>query len=347
MVRGTFANIRLKNLMVPGRRGRRHASTCPTGERMAIYDAAERYQRGGHAARRARRQGVRHAARSRDWAAKGTLLLGVRAVIAESYERIHRTNLVGHGRAAAAVQARPERRVARASPGSETLTIRGLAGELRPRQDVTVEVERPDGSRSSLHGHRPPRHAGGDQLLPERRHPADGAAQDAAERRGGPSAAAVPRLIACHGSTDLPRRGADGHRLAVPARGRRASGCSWTPGCSRARRRCACATGRSPSSTRAQVDAIVLTHTHLDHIGRVPRLVKQGFRGPIYCTPPTRELAEVLLLDAAHLQQEDAEYLNRKGLTKHKPALPLFDDDGRGARRCRSSDRAPRPGRRR
>jgi metallo-beta-lactamase family protein len=81
-----------------------------------------------------------------------------------------------------------------------------------------------------------------------------------------------------------------------------------------------------PEFAPAKVDAIVLTHTHLDHIGRVPRLVKQGFRGPIYCTPPTRELAEVLLLDAAHLQQEDADYLNRKGLTKHSPALPLFDE---------------------
>jgi metallo-beta-lactamase family protein len=76
----------------------------------------------------------------------------------------------------------------------------------------------------------------------------------------------------------------------------------------------------------------VVTHTHLDHIGRLPRLVKQGFRGPIYCTPPTVELAEVLLLDAAHLQIEDAEYLNRKGLTRHRPALPLFDEaDARAA----------------
>jgi metallo-beta-lactamase family protein len=81
-----------------------------------------------------------------------------------------------------------------------------------------------------------------------------------------------------------------------------------------------------PEFSPAKVDAIVLTHTHLDHIGRVPRLVKLGFRGPIFCTPPTRELAEILLFDAAHLQQEDAEYLNRKGLTKHKPALPLFDE---------------------
>jgi metallo-beta-lactamase family protein len=81
-----------------------------------------------------------------------------------------------------------------------------------------------------------------------------------------------------------------------------------------------------PPFLPASVSDLVLTHTHLDHIGRVPRLVRQGFRGRIWCTPPTRELAEVLLLDAAHLQQEDADYFNRKKLTKHEPALPLFDD---------------------
>jgi metallo-beta-lactamase family protein len=81
-----------------------------------------------------------------------------------------------------------------------------------------------------------------------------------------------------------------------------------------------------PEYDPASVGWLVLTHTHIDHIGRLPRLVHQGFRGPIFCTPPTRELAEVLLEDAAHLQQEDADYLNRKGLTKHTPALPLFDD---------------------
>jgi metallo-beta-lactamase family protein len=88
--------------------------------------------------------------------------------------------------------------------------------------------------------------------------------------------------------------------------------------------------GFDPSSLRA----VVLTHCHLDHIGRLPRLVKQGLRSPILCTPATRDLAEVLLLDAAHLQEEDAEYLNRKGLTRHAPALPLFDaDDARASLR--------------
>lgn len=82
-----------------------------------------------------------------------------------------------------------------------------------------------------------------------------------------------------------------------------------------------------PCEDPAGVEAVVLTHTHLDHIGRVPRLVKRGFRGPVYCTPPTAELAEVLLMDAAHLQEEDARYYNKKGLTKHKPAKPLFDSD--------------------
>ena len=82
-----------------------------------------------------------------------------------------------------------------------------------------------------------------------------------------------------------------------------------------------------PAFAPESVLSLVLTHTHLDHIGRVPRLVKQGFRGKIFCTPPTKELAEVLLKDAAHLQEEDAAYFNRKGLTKHDPALPLFSEE--------------------
>lgn len=69
---------------------------------------------------------------------------------------------------------------------------------------------------------------------------------------------------------------------------------------------------------------VILTHAHLDHIGFVPRLVKCGFRGKIYATPPTVKMAQLLLMDAAHIQEEDAEYRNRKKLTSHARALPLF-----------------------
>jgi metallo-beta-lactamase family protein len=69
---------------------------------------------------------------------------------------------------------------------------------------------------------------------------------------------------------------------------------------------------------------VVLTHAHLDHCGFLPRLVNQGFRGRVFCTPATAELARIVLADAGHLQEEDAERANRKGYTKHHPALPLF-----------------------
>jgi metallo-beta-lactamase family protein len=75
----------------------------------------------------------------------------------------------------------------------------------------------------------------------------------------------------------------------------------------------------------AQVDAVVLTHAHIDHVGYLPRLVNDGFHGPVYSTPATESLAGLLLLDAAHNQEDDTEYANRKGFSKHKPALPLFD----------------------
>ena len=81
---------------------------------------------------------------------------------------------------------------------------------------------------------------------------------------------------------------------------------------------------RKPGFNPRSVDAILLTHAHIDHSGYLPRLVRDGFRGPIYCTQATRELAGILLRDAAKIQEEDAEYANRKGFSKHKPALPLF-----------------------
>jgi metallo-beta-lactamase family protein len=73
------------------------------------------------------------------------------------------------------------------------------------------------------------------------------------------------------------------------------------------------------------VHSCVLTHAHIDHVGYLPRLVKYGFRGAIYCTPATAELTELTLYDAANCQEEDAQYANEKGFSKHKPALPLFD----------------------
>jgi metallo-beta-lactamase family protein len=73
-------------------------------------------------------------------------------------------------------------------------------------------------------------------------------------------------------------------------------------------------------------DAVLLTHAHVDHTGWLPRLVKEGFRGRIYCTPATAELTRILLLDSAKLQQEDADYANRKGYSKHHPALPLYEE---------------------
>lgn len=75
------------------------------------------------------------------------------------------------------------------------------------------------------------------------------------------------------------------------------------------------------------VDMIILTHAHLDHSGYIPRLVKDGFRGNIYCTPATKELCKILLLDAAHIAEEEATYLNKHKSTKHNPALPLFSSE--------------------
>jgi metallo-beta-lactamase family protein len=72
------------------------------------------------------------------------------------------------------------------------------------------------------------------------------------------------------------------------------------------------------------LDAVVLSHAHLDHSGWLPVLVREGFKGPIHCSPATRDLAEVLLLDSAHLQEEDARRANRGGFSRHAPALPLY-----------------------
>ncbi len=74
----------------------------------------------------------------------------------------------------------------------------------------------------------------------------------------------------------------------------------------------------------ASIDAVVLTHAHLDHSGYLPRLVRDGFRGRIYATAATRDVAELILKDSGHLNEKDADFLNRIGATRHKPALPLY-----------------------
>jgi metallo-beta-lactamase family protein len=79
-----------------------------------------------------------------------------------------------------------------------------------------------------------------------------------------------------------------------------------------------------PGFAPASVDAVLLTHAHIDHSGWLPRLASLGFRGPIHCTPATAELADLLLRDSAHIQEEDAEYANKKGFSRHRPALPLY-----------------------
>jgi metallo-beta-lactamase family protein len=93
-----------------------------------------------------------------------------------------------------------------------------------------------------------------------------------------------------------------------------------------------------PPFDPSSLDAVVLTHAHIDHTGYVPRLAKSGFRGPAYVTPPTAGLLDYLWPDAAHLHEEDARYANRKGYSRHKPALPFFDpDDARRALRLLSA----------
>jgi metallo-beta-lactamase family protein len=76
-----------------------------------------------------------------------------------------------------------------------------------------------------------------------------------------------------------------------------------------------------------EIDAVVLTHAHLDHCGWIPRLVKEGFRGPIYATPSTIDLCGILLPDSGHLQEEDAAFYNKKKKSKHDPALPLYTEE--------------------
>jgi aconitate hydratase len=147
MMRGTFANIRLRNEMVPGVEGgvTRH---MPDGAQMSIYDAAMKYQNEGVplVVVAGKEYGT---GSSRDWAAKGTLLLGVKAVITESFERIHRANLVGMG----VLPLQFKRGMTRKTlglDGSELFDIGGLAAGIRPRMDVRCRITRADGNTQDI-----------------------------------------------------------------------------------------------------------------------------------------------------------------------------------------------------
>ena len=146
MVRGTFANIRLQNRMLPGTEGG-VTRYLPTTEQMSIYDAAQRYQSEGTPLMviAGKEYGT---GSSRDWAAKGTLLLGVKAVLAQSYERIHRSNLVGMG--VLPLQFLDGQSAdSLAMDGTERLSLGSVAG-LAVKQQLTLVVERSDGSQEEI-----------------------------------------------------------------------------------------------------------------------------------------------------------------------------------------------------
>ena len=143
MMRGTFANIRIRNEMVSGVEGGM-TKHLPSGDMMAIYDAAMRYQQENVplVVVAGKEYGT---GSSRDWAAKGTRLLGVKAVIAESYERIHRSNLVGMG--VLPLQFKPDTdRKSLKLDGSEQFDILGVEAGIKPRMDVACRIHRTDGS---------------------------------------------------------------------------------------------------------------------------------------------------------------------------------------------------------
>ncbi|MEP7288157.1 MAG: aconitate hydratase AcnA [Chloroflexota bacterium] len=147
MLRGTFANIRLKNLMVPGVEGG-VTIHYPDGQQMDIYDAAMKYKTEGVPL--VIIAGTEYGTgSSRDWAAKGTALLGVRAVLAASYERIHRSNLVGMGVLPLQFKEGQSAETLNLT-GTEQITIKGIHEHIVPKQEVMVEVERADGNTFSF-----------------------------------------------------------------------------------------------------------------------------------------------------------------------------------------------------
>ncbi len=153
MMRGTFANVRIKNLMIPPRAdGTRVEGGLtllqPSGEQMPIYDAAMKYQAAGTptVVFGGEEYGT---GSSRDWAAKGTQLLGVKAVVARSFERIHRSNLVGMGVLPCQFKG-ADSAESLGLKGDETIDVTGLEGGIRPQMDVTLVIHRKDGTTKSV-----------------------------------------------------------------------------------------------------------------------------------------------------------------------------------------------------
>jgi len=146
MMRGTFANVRIRNEMLDGVEGG-FTRFVPTGEQMAIYDAAMKYQESGTplVVVAGKEYGT---GSSRDWAAKGTRLLGVKAVVAESYERIHRSNLIGMGVMPLQFPEGVDRKSLKLT-GEETISIEGLSGDIKPGQTLKMTVKYKDGSTDS------------------------------------------------------------------------------------------------------------------------------------------------------------------------------------------------------
>ncbi len=146
MMRGTFANIRIRNEMLPGVEGG-YSKHFPSGEQASIYDVAMRYQKEGVplVVFGGKEYGT---GSSRDWAAKGTMLLGIRAVIAESFERIHRSNLVGMGVLPLTFKDGMDRKALKLT-GEETFDLLGLE-TLRPRMDLKLLIHRPGGATDEI-----------------------------------------------------------------------------------------------------------------------------------------------------------------------------------------------------
>jgi aconitate hydratase len=148
MTRGTFANVRIKNLMVPGTEGGvtrcfARACPCPPGEVVPIYDAAMAYQKEGTPLLIIAGQEYGTGS-SRDWAAKGAALLGVKCVVAQSYERIHRSNLVGMGVLPLQFKEGQNAQTLKLD-GAETYDVLGLGPDLKPQQDLTLRITRAGG----------------------------------------------------------------------------------------------------------------------------------------------------------------------------------------------------------